>query len=368
MQILIAPDSFKDSLPAKKVADSIAEGISQTYPQAQIEILPLADGGEGTLEAIKTTQKEVRVMASDPLFRKIATAYLWDEESRTAYIEMAKISGLECLKTHQRNPDKTSTFGTGELVLHALKQKANKILLFIGGSATNDGGIGLAAALGYIFLDKNGNILNPIGESLIEIASYIYKGAIDFTQTEFIVATDVTNPFYGKNGAAYIYAKQKGATENQIRMLDLGLKNLSEIISKNQNIDLQTTPGAGAAGGLGGGAVAFLKAKVLSAADLVFEICNLQEKIQKADVIITGEGRIDEQTWNGKLIARLLETAKNKKVILIAGSVETNTENKPNVIKAYQIKKPEMLLEYAKANAEDLLLETGKKIGLFLKD
>ncbi|MCP9770036.1 glycerate kinase [Lacihabitans sp. LS3-19] len=368
MQILIAPDSFKDSLSARKVAESIAEGISQTFSQAQIEILPLADGGEGTLEAIKSTQKEVKIMASDPLFRKLPTEYLWDEKTKTAFIEMAKISGLECLKPEERNPDKTSTFGTGELVLDALKQKAKKIILFIGGSATNDGGIGLAAALGYFFYDKDGNTLNPIGESLIEIASYSYSGAIDLSQTEFIVATDVTNPFYGENGAAYIYAKQKGASEDQIRMLDSGLKNLSEIVSKTQNIDVQTIPGAGAAGGLGGGAVAFLNAKVISAADLVFEICDLQEKIQKADIIITGEGRIDEQTWNGKLIARLLETAKNKKVILIGGSVETNIENKPNVIKVYQIKKPKMSLEYAKAIAADLLFETGKEIGLFFKD
>ena len=209
---------------------------------------------------------------------------------------------------------------------------------------------------------------NPIGESLIEIASYSYYGEINLKQTEFIVATDVTNPFYAKNGAAHIYAKQKGANERQIINLDLGLENLRNIIMEIQNIDLQTIPGAGAAGGLGGGAVAFLDAKVISAADLVFEICNLQEKIQKADIIITGEGRIDEQTWNGKLIARLLETAKNKKVILVGGSVETNIENKPNVIKAYQIKKPEMSLDCAKANVADLLFETGKEIGLFLKD
>lgn len=368
MRILIAPDSFKDSLSAQKVAESLANGIKNTFPNAEITLLPLADGGEGTLEAIKGNLEFVKCMASDPLFRKIESKYLWDEKTKTAFVEMAQISGLELVTESERNPLKTTTLGTGELIAHAIKRKAKKVILFVGGSATNDGGIGMAAALGYIFLDKKGNTLNPNGEGLIEIHTIEYQSIFDLSKTEFIVATDVTNPFFGENGAAHIYAKQKGANQEQIEILDKGLQNLNSVLKKTNNFDLQTVAGSGAAGGLAGGAFAFLEAEVVSAAEEIFKICDLQTKIEQSDVIISGEGRIDSQTWNGKLISKLLENANQKKVILVGGTVETDLTNKPNILKTYQIKTPEMSLDFAKANAGQLLFNKGTEIGRFLID
>lgn len=363
MRILIAPDSFKDSLSAQKVAESLAKGIKNTFPKAEITLLPLADGGEGTLEAIKGNLEYIKCMASDPLFRKIESKYLWDEKTKTAFVEMAQISGLELLTESERNPLKTTTLGTGELIAHALKRKAKKVILFVGGSATNDGGIGMAAALGYLFLDKNVNTLNPNGESLNEIHSIYYHPIFDLSKTEFIVATDVNNPFFGENGAAYIYAKQKGANQEQIELLDKGLRNLNSVLIKTKDIDLQKIAGSGAAGGLAGGTYAFLGAEVVSAAEEIFNICDLQSKIEQSDVIISGEGRIDSQTWNGKLISKLLENSNHKKVILVGGTVETDLTDNPNIIKTYQIKTPEMPIEYSKKHASQLLESIGRQIG-----
>jgi glycerate 2-kinase len=368
MRILIAPDSFKDSLSAAKVAESLARGIKSTFPEAEITLLPLADGGEGTLEAIKGDLEYVHCMASDPLFRKIESKYLWDEKTKTAFVEMAQISGLELVTENERNPLKTSTLGTGELIAHALNNEAKKVILFVGGSATNDGGIGMAAALGYVFFDKNGNTLNPTGEKLNLIHDFDYQPTFNLSKTEFIVATDVTNSFYGENGAAHIYAKQKGANPEQIDFLDKGLQNLNRVLKKTKNVDLQTVAGSGAAGGLAGGAYAFLGAKVVSAAEEIFKICDLETKINQSDIIISGEGRIDAQTWNGKLISKLLENAKQKSVILVGGSVETDLSTQLNIIKAYQIKTPEMTLDFAKANAAELLFGTGKEIGILVKN
>lgn len=366
MRILIAPDSFKDSLSAQKVAESLAKGIKNTFSKAEITLLPLADGGEGTLEAIKGNLEFVKCMASDPLFRKIESKYLWDEKTKTAFVEMAQISGLELLTDNERNPLKTTTLGTGELIANALKRKAKKVILFVGGSATNDGGIGMAAALGYNFIDKDGNTLNPIGENLNLIQDFDYQTIFDLSKIEFVVATDVTNPFFGENGAAHIYAKQKGANLEQIDFLDEGLQNLNSVLKKTKNINLQTIPGSGAAGGLAGGAYAFLGAKVVSAAEEIFKICDLETKIEQSDFIISGEGRIDSQTWNGKLISKLLENSNQRKVILIGGTVETDLTDKPNIIKTFQIKTPEMSLDFAKANAAELLVDKGTEIGRLL--
>ena len=225
----------------------------------------------------------------------------------------------------------------------------------------------MASTLGYRFFDKNGNTLSPIGENLNAIADFQIVDSIDLQNITFIVATDVTNPFFGKNGAAYIYGKQKGASEKVIKELDIGLENLNNVFKKKLNIDLKEIKGSGAAGGLGGGAFVFLNAKIISAADFIFELCDLHQKIAKTDIVISGEGRIDDQTWNGKLIAQLLKSSNEKKVILIGGSIETTIENKSNIILTDQIKTSEMTLPYAKKNAEMLLLEKGKKIGEFLK-
>jgi|GWRWMinimDraft_12_1066020.scaffolds.fasta_scaffold00252_5 glycerate kinase len=367
MKILIAPDSFKDSLSAKKVARSLAKGIQITFPKSVIKILPLADGGEGTLESIENSGTYKTLIASDPLFRKKPSIYLWNDNSKTAYIEMAQTAGLELLEISERNPLKTTSLGTGEQILDAIKNGAKKVVLFVGGSSTNDGGIGMASALGYRFFDKNGNTLTPIGENLIAIADYQQIDTYDLKNIEFIIATDVTNPFSGKNGAAYIYAKQKGASETEIEELDNGLENLNMIFKNKFNIDLMKINGSGAAGGLAGGAFVFLNAKVISAADFIFELCDFHQKIAETDIIISGEGRIDHQTWNGKLIAQLLKYSKEKKVILIGGTIETTIKNEPYIIMTDQIKTKEMTLNFAKKHVEKLLFEKGKEIGEFLK-
>lgn len=367
MKILIAPDSFKDSLSAKKVAQSLAKGIQITFPESLLEIVPLADGGEGTLVSIENSGTYKSLLASDPLFRKKPSKYLWNEKSKTAFIEMAQTAGLELLEISERNPLKTTSLGTGEQILDAIKNGAKKIVVFVGGSSTNDAGIGMASALGYRFFDKNNNMLSPIGENLIAIADFKEIDCIALQNIEFIVATDVTNPFSGKNGAAHIYAKQKGASEYEIKELDNGLNNLNILFKNKLNIDLNEIKGSGAAGGLAGGAFVFLKAKLISAADYIFELCDLHKKIAETDIVISGEGRIDHQTWNGKLIAQLLISSKEKKVILIGGSLETTIENQPNVIMSDQIKTKEMTLSYAKKNTETLLIKKGKEIGEFLK-
>lgn len=372
MRILIAPDSFKDSLSAAKVAESLAKGIKNTFPKAEITLLPLADGGEGTLEAIKENYEYVSSNASDALSRPIESKYLWEKTQQTAFIEMAQTAGLEQIKPDERNPLKTTTYGVGQQIIHALHRGAKNVILFVGGSATNDAGIGMAAALGYLFYDKEGNMLNPIGESLSEICQFDYKGEFDLNKTNFTVATDVTNPFYGKNGAAFIYAKQKGATDEQIISLDHGLENISRVIKNQLNIDTQKINGTGAAGGLGGGAVAFLGSKLVSAADLIFETLDFQTKLHETDVLISGEGCIDAQTLQGKLISRLISlvnSGDNIEIILVGGTskISLNELNHPRLKQILELKKPEISIEYSKSHARQLLESIGRQIGEDLK-
>ena len=275
MKILIATDKFKDSLTALEVCEGLKQGILHTFPTVEIEILPLADGGEGTLETLQTVWggQFISCEVKDPLSRKINANYLWIEEKQTAIIEMARASGIELLKQNERNCLITSTYGTGELINNALEKGAIEIILTVGGSATNDAGIGMASALGYEFLDKFDCILEPIGKNLSEIFTIISKNIHPkLLQTKFTVATDVSNPFYGNEGAAYVFSPQKGADNQAVESLDLGLQNVNQLIKKDFNIDLQTISGSGAGGGIGGGAVAFLKAEIKSAAQWILEI------------------------------------------------------------------------------------------------
>jgi glycerate 2-kinase len=229
MKILIATDKFKDSQTAQQICEGLKKGIQKTIPTAVCETLPLADGGEGTLETLHLVLggQFIDCQVNDPLFRPIKAQYLWIESTQTAIVEMARASGIELLQKSERNALKTSTFGTGELILDAIKKGAKKIVLTVGGSATNDGGIGMASALGYQFLDENDNPLKPIGENLIKIKS-IDKSLINnnLQDIHFTVATDVTNPFYGNNGAAHVFGRQKGADDLGIELLDKGLENL----------------------------------------------------------------------------------------------------------------------------------------------
>ena len=373
MKILIASDKFKDSLTAKEVCDGLMKGILRTFPFAEIETLPLADGGEGTLETLQSVWggEFVSCEVQDPLSRKINANYLWIEEKGTAIIEMARASGIELLKPDERNCLITSTYGTGQLIKDVLEKGAKEIILTVGGSATNDAGIGMASALGYEFLSNNDKILEPIGKNLIEISKIIPQNIHpNLTKTKFIVATDVSNPFYGKEGAAYVFSPQKGAESQGVKDLDLGLRNINQLIKKDFNIDLQTISGSGAGGGIGGGAVAFLGAEIKSAAQWILEINQVENKLKNVDLLITGEGKIDSQTWQGKLISQLVLQAEKAEtpVILVCGTLQNvdSIVTQKGILFASSIINEPMSLENALENASKLVENHGALLGKLL--
>ncbi|MCU0470145.1 MAG: glycerate kinase [Arcicella sp.] len=374
MNILIATDKFKDSLTALAVCEGLKTGIIQTFPEADCDILPLADGGEGTLETLQAVLggQFITCTVHDPLFRKIEADYLWIPKTSTAIIEMARASGIELLDVSERNCLQTSTLGTGELILDAIQKNAKKIILTVGGSATNDGGIGMATALGYSFLDENKKVLKPIGENLIKIQSITQiTHAVDLTKIQFTVATDVINPFYGINGAAHVFAPQKGADHTAVELLDEGLKNLSNLFEQFFRKNVQDLTGTGAGGGMGGGAVAFLNAEICSAADWILEVTQIAQKLQHTDLLITGEGKIDNQSWQGKLISRLLAKANEHHVptILVCGTLQDPEQviQQAGILYATSILNEPMSLLNALSNAPKLIQEQGHLLGKLLR-
>jgi len=327
MNILICPDKFKDSLTAQQVCEALELGIKRRRPKSVIQLMPLADGGEGTLEVIKTIHggEWIQKKVNDPLFRPIEANYLWLADQKIAYIEMSRASGIELLKTKERNPLLTSTFGTGELILDAIEKGAIEIILTIGGSATNDAGIGMAAALGFKFLNKDQEELKAIGESLPLIDSIIPSPLLSKIHSiKFKVITDVQNPLAGKEGAAHVFAKQKGANAEMIKYLDKGLINLQKLFGKIKNGLIGEIQGAGAAGGLGAGALYFLQAEIALGAEWLLNKIHFERAVKKADYIITGEGKIDGQTWGGKLISQVINRCDKqfKQTILVCGVFE----------------------------------------------
>ena len=361
MHILICPDKFKGSLRANEVSESIAKGIRSVRPKHEIQCIPLADGGEGTLDLIQRIHGGiyVQVFVNDPLFRPIQADYLWLADQKIAYIEMSRASGLGLLRSSERNPAKTTTFGTGELIKHAIKNGAETIVLTIGGSATNDAGIGMAAALGYSFLSKTGETLSPIGENLIHI--HEIKGDKPYPNVTFLVLSDVDNPLHGPNGAAHIFAKQKGATMTLIKQLDKGLINCSKWLDAN-------LPGGGAAGGLGAGAVYFLGASIQPGATWILDKIHFDRAIRKADYVITGEGKIDQQTWSGKLVAAVLARADKqyKQTIFVSGALE-DPETMPFIVdprEVFTINERAKSEKDAMENASMYLEKIGAEIAL----
>ena len=326
MKFVIAPDKFKGSLSAFEFCDAVEEGLRMVFKEATILKMPLADGGDGTMDVVQhyINGGKVSVMVHDPLFRSIQASYLYSEKTKIAYIEMAEASGLKLLKDEERNCMNTTSLGTGELIADALQKGAQEIILGIGGSATNDGGVGMAHALGYRFLNGHNQELKPVGSHLLDVKRIDTSNLHPkLSEVQFKVACDVTNPFYGKNGAAYVYAKQKGASEAEITLLDQGLRNFTGIILKQYGIDVQQVSGAGAAGGIGGGAHVFLRGVLTSGIHLIKELANFDTAIERADWIITGEGQLDEQTLAGKTIDGVITSAvsKNIPVAALCGSV-----------------------------------------------
>lgn len=331
-KIVIAPDSFKESMSAKEAGEAIKSGFYQVFgDHLDYKIIPMADGGEGTMEALMEAYdaKLISIEVHDPLHRIIETNYAISADNQTAMIEMASASGLPLVDVNERQPLISSTYGTGEMILDAVHKGVKKIILGIGGSATNDGGTGMLSALGIRFLDKNNEIL-PLGGIYLEQLNYIDTSELNplLKQVEFKVACDVTNPLLGEEGATAVYGPQKGVTEKMIPKLDTALSIYHDRIKLDLNKDVKDIPGAGAAGGLGTALLAFLNAQLSKGIDLVIEETEFTKHIQDADLVITGEGKIDSQTVYGKTPIGVAKTAKlfEIPVIAIGGTLEPGYE------------------------------------------
>ncbi len=342
-KIIISSDSFKGSLTSIQVAKAIEEGIKKVFPNCETVKIPVSDGGEGTTDTLVNALngEKVKVMVHDPLMRPIEVEYGLVDNGKTAVIEMAVASGITLLSKQEQNPSVTTTFGTGEIIKDALKRGCRSFLVGIGGSATNDGGTGMLRALGYRFLDKNGNETDGTGKSLSSICSVDESGAIpELKEAYFTIACDVNNPFSGRKGAAYIYAPQKGANKQMTEELDKGLESFRKLIETEKKLDLNTISGAGAAGGLGGGFVSFLNAQLKHGIEMILEAVGFDKHLQNADLVITGEGKLDTQTGMGKAASGVLEAASKKHVpvIAIGGSVEdTANLNKLGFLSVFSI-------------------------------
>lgn len=332
MKFVLAPDSFKESMTSLEACNAMEKAIKKVIPDAECIKVPMADGGEGTVEALVngTNGKIEKVTVHDPLGRKIEAEYGILGNGKTAVIEMAKASGIELIKREERNPLITTTYGTGEIIKHAIEKGVSHILIGIGGSATNDGGAGMLQALGVKLLDKQGKEISYGGGFLSEIekidTSNIHKGLENVT---IEVACDVTNPFVGENGASYIFGPQKGATPDMVKELDNNLYYFAEKIKEFNGKDIAYISGAGAAGGLGGALLAFLNGELKPGIELVIKYTNLEDKIKGSDYVFTGEGAIDSQTIFGKTPYGVAKVAKIHKVftIVFAGKVDEGSEN-----------------------------------------
>ena len=303
MKIVIAPDSFKESLSAERTAQAIKKGFEEIFPEAQYVCLPIADGGEGTVEAMiaATRGKLVTLTVSGPMSQSVEAFYGVTGDGRTAVIEMAAASGLMLVEPELRNPMSATSFGTGELIKHALNAGIRHIILGIGGSATVDGGIGMVQALGVHFYDADGNELAAGGGALSSL-SHIDQQQIDprVKECHFEIACDVDNPLTGPRVAAAVFGPQKGATPEMVIQLDNGLANLAEILGAQTGRDINAIVGGGAAGGMGVAAEIFLGGKLKPGIDIIMNAVNLEQVLEGADLVITGEGRIDSQTVGGK--------------------------------------------------------------------
>ena len=301
-------------------------GVKKIFPYAKTTLFPLADGGEGTLEVIERLigGEKKGVFVSDPLGRKIKAEYL--KKGKDGFVEMAKAAGLILLKEKEKNPLKTTTFGVGQIIKKAIENGCKRIYLGVGGSSTNDGGIGALSALGIRFFRKDGSLIYPgTGKDLIEIEKVDISGLSEnVIKCKFIILSDVRNPLYGKKGASYVYAKQKGADEKAVEFLDRGLKNYAYVIEKFTGKKVSKIKGAGAAGGISAGFLAFLNAEIKSGVETILKMGSFEEKIKKVDLLITGEGKIDRQTFYGKPLYILFNLTEKYRIptIALCGTVD----------------------------------------------
>lgn len=320
MQVLIGSDAFKDAADAPTVCEAIGMGIRRVLPDVQLDTCPLADGGEGTAR-ILTQQLGARwipVPCYDPLGRPVMAGYGWLEHTRTAFLDMAEASGLQHLSARERNPMATSSFGTGQLLRSALDRAPRRIYLGIGGSATNDGGIGMAAALGYRFFNGSQLIEVPAGQHLTQFTRIERSGRHPFlAKAEILTLCDVRNPLLGEQGASRVYGPQKGATAANIKELERGLERLNDWWAMHFGGALAHLEGSGAAGGLGAALIAFCGSSLVSGADTIFDLLQIRNRVEGKDLVISGEGRLDQQSFSGKLTGQLARVTQAMQVPLV---------------------------------------------------
>lgn len=326
MRIAVALDSFKGMMSAPQACREAAEGIRAALPDAEVIEVPMADGGEGTAAALAASRNGEMVTAPGvrgPLpDMRVDASYAWLPDSAAAVVEMAAASGLTLLREDRKNPRRTSTYGTGEVILNALGRGCRHLMLTLGGSATVDGGMGCAAAIGWRFLDANGNNVQPGGGNLTKVDRIVPPTSLVLPSVE--VLCDVTNPLCGENGAAAVYGPQKGATPGMVRELDEGLAHFAERIRACLGIEVANVPGAGAAGGFGAGAIAFLGGELVRGIEAVARACRLSEALRGCDWVVTGEGRFDSQSLQGKVVDGVRAEAERQgaRVAVLAGRVE----------------------------------------------
>jgi glycerate 2-kinase len=385
MKILIAPDKFKGSLDAREVAENIAKGLRDALPGAKIEIVPVADGGEGTAEAICGARggSWLKCKAHGPLGHKIEARYAWIESGKIAVMEMSEVAGMRRLSEKQRDPVRTTTFGVGEMILDATKRGANEIIIGLGGSATNDGGFGMASALGFRFfagaselagavseLTKLTKIVLPkkVVEALAAASAppprQLTQPPLQQTLPRITAAVDVKNPLLGENGATRVFGPQKGASQNELDILERALSRLADVVAKEFGFDYRDRPGAGAAGGLGFGLMSFCGAKNRPGFDVVAEAVGLESKIKDADVVITGEGSLDRQTLEGKTPAGVARLAQKlgKRVFAFVGRATEDREVSGIFEAVCENARPGMSQAENMKHAAELLHENARKL------
>jgi len=380
MKILVAPDKFKGTLNAREVAQHIAQGLLDVLPDAQIEIVPMADGGEGTAEAVCDARGCVWVecKAHDPLGREIDVRYGWIDKEKIAVMEMSEAAGMRRLSQNERDPIRATTFGVGQMILDATKRGANEIIIGLGGSATNDGGFGMARALGFKFFSGAKELTKDVTdlESLTRIEPPVVAGVSPANSTmqparprmlsglNIIAAVDVKNPLLGENGATRIFGPQKGASKNDLDNLEHALTKLADVVATEFGIDLRNEAGAGAAGGLGFGLLSFCGATIRPGFEVVAEAVGLESKMKDADLVITGEGSLDRQTLEGKTpagVARLAHKLR-KPVFAIVGRASEDPELREIFDGVYQNVRPGMSQQENMKRAAELLRENAREL------
>jgi glycerate kinase len=363
MRILIAPDKFKGALNALEVAENIEKGLSEVLPAAKIEIVPMADGGEGTAEVICNAGAGSwsQCKAHDPLGRQIEAGYGWIADEKLAVMEMSEAAGMRRLFQTELDPVRATTFGVGEMILDASNHGAKQIIIGLGGSATNDGGFGMARALGFRFFEQERELEGAVSE-LIKLKRIEAPKQLDLPK--IIAAVDVRNPLLGTNGATRVFGPQKGATKEKIDMLERALTTLADVVAKEFGFDYRDEPGAGAAGGLGFGLMSFCGAKIQSGFDVVAEAVGLELKMKDADLVITGEGSLDRQTLEGKTPAGVARLARKlgKRVFAIVGRANADPEVRELFNGVYENAQLGMNQEENMKRAAELLRENAREL------